>query len=233
MIENGVEMLTEAQWKRKNRAIKPGVQGVVYRNKAYFAESDTVIACVRYPWEYREKYSEDVQTALNWLKKGRLIKDGVEGIELAPNRNCYQGSSAYPTRIYYPESATIENPVVAKAKIKEIRRIQSALYRDEKKRREEEEKRRIESLWEAIEYWNSCHTAWQWISRGFVPKSDAKWFYGIEGYGKSLDYYYCHIDDVIKDQEQADRLLIVYDHMMEGVELPPPLEMYNGKPWWK
>lgn len=74
-------------------------------------------------------------------------------------------------------------------------------------------------------------TKLQWLSRGYVPdESKGKWFRA--NYDKSPYYYYCHVSNVVYDPERAKELLTLYDKMVAGMALPPPLEVYDGRPWW-
>lgn len=71
------------------------------------------------------------------------------------------------------------------------------------------------------------HTAWQWVSLGFVPVEGARWF-GTR-YDEIGTYYYAHVRDVRWDPDRAAELLLTgpkeYDRLPDG-------RPYNGLPWW-
>lgn len=85
-----------------------------------------------------------------------------------------------------------------------------------------------------INWMYDTHTAWQWIVRGRVPEPWAEWGKGLEETGRSPDYWYCHECETREDLERARELLAEYDAMIgkAGVDVPPPLDIYDGRPWW-
>lgn len=80
---------------------------------------------------------------------------------------------------------------------------------------------------EAVDIWA---TAWQWVSRGFVPIRGARWAFGDGGeHGASADYYYCSPWHVRFDPGLAAELL---DTGPREVDRLPDGRPYTGRPWW-
>lgn len=70
------------------------------------------------------------------------------------------------------------------------------------------------------------HTSWQWLTLGFVPKTDAKW--GC--FGPAPDYFYCWFDSTVWNPEEARRLL---ESGPVEVDALPSGAPYDGRPWWQ
>ena len=80
---------------------------------------------------------------------------------------------------------------------------------------------------EAVDIWA---TAWQWVTRGFVPIRGARWAFGDGGeHGASADYYYCPPWHVRFDPGLAAELL---DTGPREVDRLPDGRPYTGRPWW-
>lgn len=77
------------------------------------------------------------------------------------------------------------------------------------------------------------HTAYQWVSHGYVPRSDARFYSIMREYGRDLEkcefWYYCDPDDVELNKSYARMLMRTAprkrDNQGEG-------GWYDGRPWW-
>lgn len=77
------------------------------------------------------------------------------------------------------------------------------------------------------------HTAYQWVSHGYVPKPDARFYPVVKEhgrYGEESDiWYYCTRASVTEDKAEARRLMRSAprkrDNHTEG-------GWYDGHPWW-
>lgn len=191
-------------------------------------------------------------TKLQWLSRG-YVPDESKG-------KWFRANSCFPVhKFFYFSSADVRfDPDAAKRLLSEIHRAYKLNTIENRKRREEKEREKAEREAELQreedeewDFWLDCNTAWQWVSQGYVPSCEKKaWqsgpvdyeyekilrkrdHYFLPGnYDKSPYYYYCHVSNVVYDLERAKELLTLYDKMVAGMALPPPLEVYDGRPWW-
>jgi len=78
-----------------------------------------------------------------------------------------------------------------------------------------------------LEFARDPHTAWQWVSRGYVPIAEAEWRLGG---GPAWDYYYAAAWDVRWDPERAKAL---EETGPREVDKLPDGRPYVGLPWWQ
>lgn len=195
----------------------------------------------------------EVLTEKQWLTRGRIPRPDTEGHRI---RLVAYGSVRYHT--YFSLHETVSDAKTAAKRLKELKQRYRATAKANKaarKKEAEEIKQAIAKAREAEDkewdFWEHCHTAWQWIQLGKVPKPDAKWMRGpgewdsferdgenipylSNNYEKSPDYFYCHESDTAYSPEEAKDLLDAYNQMLKKFELPepPPLTFYDGRPWW-
>lgn len=154
------------------------------------------------------------KTKRQWLLEGRIPVDENAGIKDWTNGFHQQ------TAVYWEEEdtreATADEIAAFKAEEREKRR-----KRDEKRK---EEQSYYEWKCEKLSHWQ---TAYQWLQEGMVPLKNAKWVLGkILDAGnciKGSEYYYCHENDVEKNPDLANELLLQY---------PTNGFHYDGMPWW-
>lgn len=94
------------------------------------------------------------------------------------------------------------------------------------------------------EYYSDYYnTAYQWLSCGRVPINDTSiWTQGYilndppweDGRYYADNYYYCYIDDTVKNEERATELLEIFPHEKYGdKEKIFDINVYDGRPWWE
>lgn len=99
---------------------------------------------------------------------------------------------------------------------------------EERKFKQIQKQQEEELLIRQIEKSEQWKTVCQWLDNGYIPKKTTKWLNGktitnrYKLIGKSEKYYYAHIDDMEKDEIQANSIKATFSIT----------ENYNGLPWW-
>lgn len=184
----------------------------------------------------RARSSDTFKSKLQWLKEKRVIRDNEIGEVVW---------TGYDHVEMFDISQTEENPEKAKQLLAEHRKqarldgAEARLERQRKKEREEQVKAEFEEYCKepfsmyGIDldmypefkklFRQTFHTAFQWISRGWVPEKKPKWIF-IDRYYENLMttrmYYTQHAK---YDPQKAKELKKQYD---------PDNPYYNGLPWW-
>ena len=171
-----------------------------------------------------------LRTRCQWEKRHRHVRKNARGIE-----RTWRSPIGDESATFYAEAQTRPwNKRELRAAARE-RAEKRARDHDERIRAEAEAKGRAEAEDELLRaccgkpIGNESHTAWQWISMGFVPIAEARWRTGDPCIGQSTDYCYCEAFDVRWKPKLAAKLKEsgprTYDELPDG-------RPYNGCPWW-
>lgn len=182
----------------------------------------------------------EYRTSVQWEKKHRHVKKGQLGKGVDRTWRSPDGNT---TAMFYSLEQT--RPW-AKKDIEAVNRKRRAAA---KAKRDAEERERIENEVSRKQHFDDLercwgvgictagltyedirdHTAYQWLTLGFVPIAEAKWESKTYDFKGTSTWFYCSEWDVRYAPERAKELLETgpreYDRLPDG-------RPYDGHPWW-
>ena len=173
----------------------------------------------------------EYRTVYQWERKRRHVlesefENGLERSWRSPEGNV--------TMSFYEIAQTVPWTEEERDCERQERREERRRKRAEQAAREAEEERKRQARLKRLSFiqhapLGQCcegdRTAWQWVDRGYVPWSGARWHVG-EGHG---GFWSCSAEDVRWNPDRAAKLKesgpVEYDRLPDG-------RPYDGRPWW-